>query len=209
MAKNITQFLKLEGYEADYALSLSWAHSCMWATKYDILLLDINLPDGNGKEFCEGLREEGNKDPIIMLTSQDTQKDIIDGLKSWADDYISKPFDYDELLARIHSVMRRGNNIAISRKKNVWDIEINFDKKQVSQWEKQIYLSALEYRLYEYLVKNIGKVIDRNELYEKVWGDYDALMFSRTVDVYVNYVRKKLWKDSIKTRKWEWYFVEA
>lgn len=208
IAKNISQFLRLEGYEVNYELSLSAAEKNLTERTYDILLLDINLPDGSWKEFCKDLRKRWNKIPIIMLTSQDSQKDIIDGLKSWADDYISKPFDYDELLARIDSLMRRWNIISTAWKQQIWDIKIDFNKKQVSRWEEYIHLSTLEYRLYEYLVKNIWRVIDRNELYEKVWREYDILMFSRTVDVYVNYVRKKLWKNSIKTRMWEWYFIE-
>lgn len=207
IAKNISRFLQLEWYEASYVTNCTEASKKLLEKSYDLMILDLNLPDKNGKVFCQEIRLSGNMIPVIMLTSSDTQKDIIAGLKSGADDYIAKPFDYDELLLRVQTILRR-SNISQEEMIQLSDIEIDLSKKQVKKWEQIIYLSTLEYRLFEYLVKHRWRVIGRNELYEEVWWEYDTLMFSRTVDVYVNYVRKKLGKDVILTRKGEWYYTE-
>jgi two-component system alkaline phosphatase synthesis response regulator PhoP len=143
---------------------------------------------------------------VIFLTSRDTDDDMISGLDLWADDYVSKPFDYEILIARINSVLRR-----YKKKTNseiVWDYIINFDKEEINKSGSRIFLSNLEFWLLAFLVKNRWKVIDRATIYEEVWGNFDDFQLSRNTDIYVWYLRKKLWKDIIKTKKWSGYYVD-
>jgi DNA-binding response OmpR family regulator len=166
------------------------------------------LPWKNGREFLEFLRKKWNNTPIIFLTSRDTDEDIISGLELWADDYIPKPFDYEIVIARINSVLRR-----YSKKTNseiFWKYIINFDKEEIidSETKNKIFLSNLEFKLLAFLVKNKEKVIDRATIYEEVWGNFDDFQLSRNTDIYVWYLRKKLWKDIIKTKKWSGYYID-
>ncbi len=143
-----------------------------------------------------------------MLTSRWTKSDIIEWLNVWSDDYLVKPFDYNELLARLKSLTRRN----LKNKSNTFikynDFEIDLVKKEVKKLNEKIKLSSLEYDLFLYLSQNRWKVISRKELYEKVWWEFDwDFMFSKTVDVYIWYLRKKLWKDTIETKVWFWYLI--
>jgi DNA-binding response OmpR family regulator len=175
---------------------------------YDAIILDISLPEMDWIEICEKLREKEKTTPIIMLTSRATKKDIINWLESGADDYLIKPFNYDELIARIKSLTRR-NLKNKSNKINIWEFNINLEKIEVFKNNKEIKLSNLEFKLFSYLAQNKEKVISRRELYEKVWWEFDwDFMFSKTVEVYIWYLRKKLDKDLIQTVKWVWYVIK-
>jgi len=176
-------------------------------------------------EICKKLREEWKNVPIIMLTSRWTKKDIITGLDVWADDYLVKPFDYDELIARINSLTRRHLKNK-SDKIIVWDYVIDLEKIEVIKennnsfslnkgkdaWKADrdiIKLSNLEFKLFAYLSQNKWKVVSRRELYEKVWWEFDwDFMFSKTVEVYIWYLRKKLDRKLIETIKWVWYIIK-
>ncbi|MDQ7009557.1 MAG: response regulator transcription factor [Candidatus Gracilibacteria bacterium] len=136
-----------------------------------------------------------------MLTSRNTKKDIIEGLNVGADDYLVKPFDYNELIARLKSLTRRN----LKNKSNfikIGEFSIDLEKIEVSKNNEIIKLSNLEFRLFSYLSQNKEKVISRKELYEKVWGEFDGdIMFSKTVEVYIGYLRKKLDKN--------WLFLKS
>ena len=207
LSRNIVRFLSLnfiqsdtcfDGKEALYKASLNY---------YDIIILDINLPSLCWLEICKSLREKWKDTPIIMLTSRWTKKDIITWLEIWADDYLSKPFDYEELLARINTLTRRNLKNKSNTVLNLWDYKIDIEKIEVLKSGEKIKLSATEFDLFKYLAQNKWRLISRKELYEKVWWEFDDFAFSKTVDVYIWYLRKKLDKDLIETKKGFWYII--
>ncbi|MDD3302371.1 MAG: response regulator transcription factor [Candidatus Gracilibacteria bacterium] len=169
---------------------------------YDIVILDINLPGINGLEICKQIREKEKDVSIIMLTSRGTKEDIIEGLNIGADDYLVKPFEYDELLARINAILRRKMVNRSNTIIKIGDIELDLQKVEVKKGGEKIDLSKLEYDLFKYLLQNRGVALSRQQIYEKVWGEFQVdFMFSKTIDVYVGYLRKKLGKDLIETKK--------
>ena len=137
-----------------------------------------------------------------MLTSRSGKEDVITGLESGADDYLVKPFDYDILVARLEALTRRNLKNKSTTTLSLWDCDIDLEKIEVKKWEDIIHLSSLEFDLLKYFAQNKGRVVDRQELYEKVWGEFEGdFMFSKTVDVYIGYLRKKLGKEIVETKK--------
>lgn len=209
LARNLTRFLAGEEIHAKPIADGKLAFSDACSNYYDIILLDINLPSMDGLEFCEEYRKKWKDTPIIMLTSRSTKWDIVSGLNMGADDYLTKPFDYDELLARLHTLTRRNMKQKSTNTLTAGEYQINLEKREVTHWDSQIKLSNLEFNLLKYFAQNHGRVIDRQELYEKVWGEFDGdFMFSKTVDVYIGYLRKKLGRELIETKKWAWYILQ-
>ncbi len=209
LARNLTRFLAGEDIHAKPITDGKLAFWDACSNYYDVILLDINLPSMDGLEFCEQYRKKGKDTPIIMLTSRSTKGDIVTGLNQWADDYLTKPFDYDELLARLHTLTRRNMKQKSTRSLTAGNYMIDLEKMEVSDGEKLVKLSNLEFNLLKYFAQNHGRVIDRQELYEKVWWEFDGdFMFSKTVDVYIGYLRKKLWKDILETKKWAGYILK-
>lgn len=206
LAKNLQTFLKIKWIDSDISLDWKdWLYKA--ATKYfDAIILDINLPVMNGHDVCKALRDKGKAVPIIMLTSKWTNDDVVTGLDVWADDYLVKPFDYNILIARLNAITRRNLNNKSPILK-VKDVTIDIEKVTVKKWSTNVKLSSLEFNLLKLLVQNKWKVLNRQEIYEKVWGEFDAFMFSKNVDVYVWYLRKKLWKELIETKKGLWYVI--
>lgn len=214
IARNIWRFFEIEWIKSE--ISNNWKE---WFEKalmnfFDLIILDINLPEMSGIEICENLRKRENNIPILMLTSNSQDKDIIKWLNVWADDYLTKPFDLDVLLARTKALTRRNlknksSKIEIIFEEN-WEqkIEINLEKKEVLKNWKIIKLSSLEFNLLEFFAQNKWKVLNRKNIFEKVWGDFDEFMFSRNVDIYIWYLRKKLWKKIIETKKGIGYLVQ-
>lgn len=208
LSRNMVRYFSLKDIHTEIATTWpDWLHKA--ATKYyDAIILDINLPEMNGIELCKKLREKGKNVPVIMLTSRSTTDDVIEWLKVWADDYLVKPFDYGELLARIESLTRRNLKNKSNTKIPAWEFVIDFEKREVRAWERSIQLSHLEFELLSYLARNANRVVSRKELYEKVWGEFDGdFMFSKTIDVYIGYLRKKLSRELIETSKWVWYML--
>lgn len=210
LATNLVRFLSIKWIQADVSFDgADGLHKA--ATKhYDALILDINLPEIDGIELCRLLREKGKSVPIIMLTSRSSKKDILIGLDAGADDYLVKPFDYDILVARLEALTRRDFKNKSTRVLTVGDYQINLEKFEVTKWEQAVHLSTLEFDLFKYFAQNKWRVIGRQELYEKVWGEFDGdFMFSKTVDVYIGYLRKKLGKDILETKKWHGYIIHS
>lgn len=206
--RNLVRYLSLQDIHAEASFDgKDWLYKA--STKYyDAIILDIQLPEIDGLSVCMNLREKWNITPIIMLTSRSAKSDIVQGLNHGADDYLVKPFDYEELIARLQSLTRRSLKNKSSSKLEVGAYTINLEKMEVQNQWKIISLSKLEFELFTYLAKNIWRVVSRKELYEKVWGEFDGdFMFSKTVDVYIWYLRKKLDKDLIETKKWIWYMI--
>lgn len=208
ISANIVRFLALKNITCESSQDWKdWLYKAL-TNHYDVIILDINLPSLNWLEILKTIREKQKDNQIIMLTSNSKKQDIVDWLNLWADDYMTKPFDFEELLARINSLNRRNF-------KNKWNIitfwnnyKIDLDKIELKQKDEIIKLSPLEFNLLKYLVQNISKTISRQELYEKVWWEFDwDIMFSKTVDVYIWYLRKKLNPELIQTVKWVWYRI--
>lgn len=163
--------------------------------EYSLIISDIILPEMNGLTLCKTLRESGNNTPILLLTALGTTQDIITGLDAGADDYLSKPFEFSELRARIRALTRRGN--AVIQKSNILrvaDLELNADTKAVRRGDKEITLTAKEFSLLEFFMNNVGRVISKVELAEKIW-DITFDTGTNVIEVYVNFLRKKIDKD--------------
>jgi DNA-binding response OmpR family regulator len=208
LSRNLVKYLISRNIFTE--LSITWDD---WLRKvstkyYDVIVLDINLPWMNWLEVCKQIREKWKDISIIMLTSMWTNEDIITWLDSGADDYLVKPFEYNELLARMNAITRRKMLNSSNTLIKIWNIELDIKQVEVRQKWKVVRLSNLEYELFKYLAQNKGKALSRREIYEKVWWEFDVdFMFSKTIDVYIWYLRKKLWKSIIETRKWFWYII--
>lgn len=158
-------------------------------TPFDIILLDIMLPGMDGFEVCRRLRSMGIRTPILMLTARDTIDDKVEGLDSGADDYIVKPFQVAELLARARALLRRGS--VTSPILRIGDLILDPSSRKATRAGKTITLSATEYTLLEYLMRNAGRVLTRTMILEHVW-QYDFNGNDNVIDVYISYLRGKI-----------------
>lgn len=174
---------------------------------YDVIILDIALPKMSGIDVCRKLRNEGNTTPIIMLTSRSTQEDIINGLDYGADDYLTKPCDYRELVARLRALVRRGQSNKSTETIRVGKLEIDPQHKMVYFDKEEIHFSKREYALLMYFATHRGYHISKAELLEKVWGIYDNWEEGKVVEVYIGYLRKKI-PGIIETRKGYGYMMK-
>lgn len=165
------------------------------AHHFDVILLDIMLPGINGIELCRQLRTDGISTPILFLTALGSTENIVTGLNSGADDYLPKPFKLTELVARIRALGRRfGSVLKNESVLQIGELQLNLESKTVTRQGKPILLTATEYRLLEFFMKNANRVLTRMELLEHVW-DINFNLGTNVVDVYVNYLRKKIDKD--------------
>lgn len=191
----IKQGLEEQQYEVDVAFDGLIGKKLAIKNHYNVMLLDVIIPYQNGLELCKELRDQGIQTPIIMLTALGTTDDKVTGFDVGADDYLVKPFEFQELLARIKALTKRSLGLAISSNTlKVADLELNLDRKTVSRGGAEIFLTAKEYALLEYFMRNKGRVLARNEIAEKVW-DIHFDTGTNVVDVYVNFLRKKIDKD--------------
>ena len=159
---------------------------------FDLIILDVIMPGMNGIEVCSTLKKQEIDTPILMLTALGTTDDIVTGLETGADDYLVKPFKFKELLARINALVRRGTggkNGTLTLR--VQDLEMNVKSKEVYRDGKEIALTAREFMLLEYLLKNKNRVVSRTDILENVW-EVDFDMGTNVIDVYINYLRKKI-----------------
>lgn len=207
LSNNISKYLSLEKIESNQLFSWEKVKYELVSNSYDLVIMDLWLWEFNWIDIIESLRKDWINIPVLILTSRDTIKDKISWFNSWADDYLTKPFDYEELLLRIQALVRR-NFSNKSENITLWNIEIDKSKKEVKLDWNIIHLSKLEYELLTYLLNYQWKIVSKKELLEKVWGEYDDFFPSRTVDIYVWYLRKKLSKDLIETIRWEWYLIK-
>lgn len=162
------------------------------AHQFDIIILDIMLPGMNGIQVCKEIRKENETVAILMLTALSSTENVVTGLNAGADDYLAKPFKFPELEARIRTLVRRSRSATIAKTIiSVGGLEVDTTSKTVKRNEKSISLTATEYHLLEYFIKNQNMVLSRIQILENVW-DIDFNMGTNVVDVYVNYLRKKL-----------------
>ncbi len=182
-------------YEADIAYDGAIGMKKALQKKYNIIIIDINIPLINGYEVCKKIRKENPNIPILMLTALGTTEDKLTGFDSGADDYIVKPFEFRELLARIKALLKRNNTGNLTGNiLYIGDLELNTNSKIVKRDNIKIDLTAKEYTLLEYLMRNRGRVISRIELAEKIW-DITFDTGTNVIDVYINFLRKKIDKD--------------
>lgn len=206
----ITKHLKKNNYSVDSCFDGEQALDYVLYGEYDLIITDIMMPKIDGYGFIKQLRNDKNSTPVIMLTAKDGLDDKILGLDSGADDYIVKPFEFDELLARIRVLMRRNYGFATNIIQ-VDDVVLDISKKLVTRSGKSISLTGKEYEVLEYLFKNKQGIISREQILNHVW-DYDYEGASNIIDVIIKNIRKKLdvgsQKPIIHTKRGLGYFVK-
>jgi two-component system alkaline phosphatase synthesis response regulator PhoP len=189
--------LESEGYIVECAVDGEKGYQQVVRNSYDILLLDVMLPKKSGFDLCRDLRGAGVNIPILMLTARDQVVDKVVGLRMGADDYLTKPFEPAELIARIEALLRRSRNPAGDALRRYGALRIDLRGTIVTRDGKPVSLSAREYRLLEYFVTHCGVTLSRDELLREVWG-YSTEVFSRTIDVHVGSLRQKIEPDPKK-----------
>jgi heavy metal response regulator len=196
VADFIKRGLKEEGYAVDVASDGEDGLFQASEIAYDLILLDLMLPKLDGVSLCKKLRQNNIQTPLIMLTAKDSVKDKVTGLDAGADDYLTKPFSFEELLARIRALMRKGKNHQPIRLQ-VADLVLDLVHHKVWRGNEEIILTVKEYALMEYFMRNAGTVITRTMIAEHVW-DINFDTFTNVIDVYVNYLRNKIDKGQPK-----------
>ncbi len=199
VADNLKEGLEQHNYIVDIAYNGKEGQQLAREYDYDIIILDLMLPDIDGEDLCRKLRDEGNKSFIIMLTAKKQLDNIITGLDCGADDFLTKPFEFSELLARMRALLRRSSE----HKTNILsviDITLSTEKEEVKVGGSEVRLTRKEYMILEYLLRNKGQLISRNQLLEHAW-DRNVDIFTNVVDTHIKNLRKKLGKSGkiIKT----------
>jgi two-component system alkaline phosphatase synthesis response regulator PhoP len=193
LALTLGDRLRSEGYAVDLAGDGETAIARASGDSFDLMILDVMLPGRGGFEVCRELRSRGVEVPILMLTARSQVVDRVVGIRLGADDYLTKPFEMAELLARVEALFRRARapSGAAPNSYSFGDVRIDFRGGEVLRDGQPVALSALEFKLLAYLVQNRGALLTRDQLLDKVWG-YDATAATRTVDVHVAALRQKL-----------------
>ena len=191
--------LRSEGYEVETASDGDQGWQRVREGGFDLVLLDVMLPGRSGFDLCRDLRREGVATPILMLTARGEVLDRVLGLKLGADDYLVKPFETAELLARIEALLRRAQPDTEAGTFAFGDVRVDFRRVEVTRGGEPVELSALEFRLLRYFVEHRGEVLSRDRLLDEVWG-YSAEVYSRTVDQHVATLRRKIESDPRRPR---------
>ncbi len=189
----LTDRLRSENFDVKTAADGEAGLSLALTESFDLIILDVMLPKKNGLDVCRDLRQKGVSTPVLMLTAKGETIDKVLGLKLGADDYLTKPFEVIELLARIEALLRRSPNTNYNSIENFrfGDISVDFKLAEVVKNNQTVELSAMEFKLLHFLIENRGAVHSRDKLLDEVWG-YDAMPSTRTVDVHVAWLRQKL-----------------
>jgi len=190
IARFVGRGLREQTYAVDIAATGEDALYQAAINSYDLVVLDVMIPSPDGFSVCRELRKSGQRVPILMLTARDAVEDRIKGLDSGADDYLTKPFEFGELLARMRALLRRTGEVRPA-KLIVDDLVVDTVSQQVSRAGKIIVFTAKEYALIEFLARNAGRVVGRAEIAEHVW-DEEFDPFSNLIEVYINRVRRKI-----------------
>jgi two-component system, OmpR family, copper resistance phosphate regulon response regulator CusR len=209
-ARFIAKGLREASYAVDVARDGEAASDCCAQNDYDAVVLDLMLPKKDGMTVCRELRAGGSDVPILMLTARDAVESRIEGLDAGADDYLTKPFDFRELLARVRALTRRERRPVVSDRLSVRHITIDVPSRRVWRHGVEVALTTREFALLEYLVRRSGEVVGRADIAEHVWDEhYDV--FSNVVDVYIQRLRRKLddpeTESLIRTRRGQGYQV--
>lgn len=193
LVMTLTDRLEIEGYEVTTRGDGESGLECASSAEFDLILLDLMLPRKSGLEVCRKLRQSGVETPILMLTARSQIVDKVVGLQTGADDYVTKPFEMMELLARMEALLRRaparaGKALATFQ---FGAVKIDFRRAEVTRDGELVPLSAREFQLLRYLIEHRGNIIPRDQLLTDVWG-YEALPSTRTIDVHIAWLRQKL-----------------
>ena len=197
LVMTLTDRLIAEGHDVETATDAPSGLELASTGSFDAILLDVMLPGGNGMDICRTLRQRGLQTPILMLTAKGQVVDRVVGLKLGADDYLVKPFEMAELLARVEALLRRAASAATPASApagetyRFGDVNVDFRKAEVTKGGQPLELSAREFKLLRYFVEHRGAALTRDELLNEVWG-YNAMPSTRTVDVHVAWLRQKL-----------------
>ena len=190
MNRLISKRLKAENYSVDSCYNGKEVFEYLACAEYDGIILDIMMPIMDGLQVLRKLRDSGNSIPVLLLTARDSIQDRVNGLDAGADDYLVKPFAFEELLARIR-VMLRKPVVLKSNICKVADLEVHLDTHKVYRQGKEIVLSSKEFSVLRYMVQNVGIVLSREKLEQHIWN-YDYTGGSNVIDVYIRYLRKKI-----------------
>jgi len=186
----IVRGLREASYDVDQASTGPQAESMAESNSYDVIILDLLLPGGDGRDVCRAIRARGDQVPILMLTALDGVEQRIEGLDAGADDYLTKPFDFGELLARLRALTRRRTDAAPASL-TVGDLSIDVARRSVWRGDREIALTGKEFALLLYLARNAGRIVSRAELLQHVWDDARN-SYSNIIDVYAARLRRKL-----------------
>lgn len=189
IASYLGELLRAEGFDTQIAGSKKEASECLLIQAFDLVLLDVSLPDGNGFSICAEIKKE-YEIPVIFLTASGDEYSVVAGLDMGADDYIAKPFRPRELISRIRSVLRRCKKE--QRILSCGDLRVNVSSATVTKGEKELFLSALEYRLLLLLLQNKGQILTRNQLLEEIWDASGEYVNDNTLSVYMKRLREKI-----------------
>jgi two-component system alkaline phosphatase synthesis response regulator PhoP len=194
LVMTLTDRLAAEGFDVDSATDAHSGLTKATSGQFDVILLDVMLPGGNGFDICRAVRQKGVQTPILMLTARGQVVDKVVGLKLGADDYLVKPFEMAELLARIEALLRRSATAAAATSSDshrFGDVTIDFRRAEVTKNGVPVELSAREFKLLRYFIEHRGAALSRDELLNEVWG-YNAMPSTRTVDVHIAWLRQKI-----------------
>ena len=195
IGKFICQGLREAGHRIDWAKDGEKGLDYTLDAEYDVIVLDLMLPKMDGLQLLQELRQRAVKSPILVLTARDAVEDRVKGLNTGADDYLTKPFDFSELLARINALLRRPP-LQTANILQVADLEMDTTRRIVRRAGRILELSQREFMLLEYLMRNAGHVLTRTQIGERVWG-FDFYNESNAVDVYIGYLRRKVDKNAV------------
>ena len=211
LADILVRCLREESYAVDHAPDGQEAEWMAFENPYDLILLDLMIPRKDGLEVLKSIREGGLNTPVLILTARDATEEVVQGLDLGADDYATKPFIIDELLARVRALLRRKENVSPTIMK-VGPIEIDTSRREVKVDGVVVKFTAKEYALLEYFARNAGTVLNRTQLSEHVW-DMNFEPTSNVVDVYVGYLRQKIDKAAgrkvLKTIRGHGYMLDV
>ncbi len=190
IADLVKKGLEQETFAVDVAYDGNYGYDLASTEDYDLVILDLMLPGMDGLAICKKLRESGKTTPILMLTARDNIKDKVHGLTTGADDYLAKPFAFEELLARIKALTRRPKQF-LPTVLNVSDLAINTDTFEVKRGGKEITLSKKEFALLSFLIRNKNQIVSKGQILSKVW-DFESEVLPNIVEVYIGYLRDKI-----------------
>jgi two-component system response regulator MprA len=183
--------LVLEGYDVELATNGQEALETVSSGRADLVVLDVLMPEVDGLEVCRRLRQAGDRTPVLMLTARDAVSDRVEGLEAGADDYLVKPFDLDELIARLRALLRRTIGTDDHAQLRFGDLTLDGSAHEARRGERRIELTRTEFLLLELLMLNPRRVLSRSLIHERVWG-YDFGPASNSLGVYIGYLRRKL-----------------